>query len=257
MKSDVCSWVRSSARRAVSALAILAVFGVASPSAFATLTTSYTAQDTGLGAPRSLTTTGSNTFNTLTDSGTVGNFSISITVNSTNSPSSATLSTTEFDLDNKSSGTETIKILVTTTGYTTGVPSGSLVANFATSASSAAFAAADTQTNSSWFDATNAAFGMATPLGSLTGTPILSGTQAGDYAFPNNGTGPNVPVTAGTTPFSLTQELLVTLGANDSVTITINTAARPVPEPSTLGLAGLGALGLIGYGLRRRKARGA
>jgi hypothetical protein len=30
-----------------------------------------------------------------------------------------------------------------------------------------------------------------------------------------------------------------------------------VPEPSTMALAGLGALGLIGYGLRRRKASGA
>jgi len=30
-----------------------------------------------------------------------------------------------------------------------------------------------------------------------------------------------------------------------------------VPEPSTMAIAGLGALGLIGYGLRRRKALGA
>jgi len=30
-----------------------------------------------------------------------------------------------------------------------------------------------------------------------------------------------------------------------------------VPEPSTMALAGLGAMGLIGYGLRRRKALGA
>jgi hypothetical protein len=30
-----------------------------------------------------------------------------------------------------------------------------------------------------------------------------------------------------------------------------------VPEPSTMALTGLGALGLIGYGLRRRKAKGA
>jgi hypothetical protein len=30
-----------------------------------------------------------------------------------------------------------------------------------------------------------------------------------------------------------------------------------VPEPSTLAIAGLGALGMIGYGLRRRKALGA
>jgi len=32
---------------------------------------------------------------------------------------------------------------------------------------------------------------------------------------------------------------------------------QPGPEPSTTVLAGLGALGLIGYGLRRRKAMGA
>jgi hypothetical protein len=32
---------------------------------------------------------------------------------------------------------------------------------------------------------------------------------------------------------------------------------QPLPEPSTMAMAGLGALGLIGYGLRRRKAKGA
>jgi hypothetical protein len=32
---------------------------------------------------------------------------------------------------------------------------------------------------------------------------------------------------------------------------------QPGPEPSTMALAGLGALGLIGYGLRRRKVLGA
>jgi len=32
------------------------------------------------------------------------------------------------------------------------------------------------------------------------------------------------------------------------------TSATPVPEPSTMAIAGLGALGLIGYGIRRRKS---
>ncbi len=36
-----------------------------------------------------------------------------------------------------------------------------------------------------------------------------------------------------------------------------NASANPVPEPSSMAIAGLGALGLIGYGLRRRKALGA
>jgi len=36
-----------------------------------------------------------------------------------------------------------------------------------------------------------------------------------------------------------------------------STVQAVVPEPSTMALSGLGALGLIGYGLRRRKAAGA
>jgi len=36
-----------------------------------------------------------------------------------------------------------------------------------------------------------------------------------------------------------------------------DTYTSPVPEPSSMAIAGLGALGMIGYGLRRRKALGA
>ncbi len=40
-------------------------------------------------------------------------------------------------------------------------------------------------------------------------------------------------------------------------TINVTADAPSAPEPSTLAIAGLGALGFIGYGLRRRKAQGA
>jgi hypothetical protein len=47
-------------------------------------------------------------------------------------------------------------------------------------------------------------------------------------------------------------------GAGISATLTETSfPPNPIPEPSTVVLAGLGALGLIGYGLRRRKAIGA
>jgi len=39
--------------------------------------------------------------------------------------------------------------------------------------------------------------------------------------------------------------------------LNVEGAITSVPEPSTMAIAGLGALGLIGYGLRRRKALGA
>jgi hypothetical protein len=45
-------------------------------------------------------------------------------------------------------------------------------------------------------------------------------------------------------------------GSGISATIT-DTSINPIPEPSTVVLAGLGTLGLIGYGVRRRKAMGA
>ncbi len=51
---------------------------------------------------------------------------------------------------------------------------------------------------------------------------------------------------------------VLTLTAGDSV-INVNgtTGVTAVPEPSSMAIAGLGALGMIGYGLRRRKALGA
>jgi len=51
----------------------------------------------------------------------------------------------------------------------------------------------------------------------------------------------------------------LTLTAGDSANINVNgsTTVTAVPEPSTMAIAGLGALGMIGYGLRRRKAMGA
>jgi hypothetical protein len=63
--------------------------------------------------------------------------------------------------------------------------------------------------------------------------------------------------------FDLKQTFDVTLAAksdtmNYSSNLTLSQIpSTSVPEPSTLALTGLGTLGLVGYGLRRRKARGA
>jgi len=55
--------------------------------------------------------------------------------------------------------------------------------------------------------------------------------------------------------FSMTQVLTITLNSlDDRTNYSTSMILTPVPEPSTLVLAGLGGLGLIGYGLRRRKA---
>jgi hypothetical protein len=57
---------------------------------------------------------------------------------------------------------------------------------------------------------------------------------------------------------SLTSGSMQDMGTSGNGTVPGNIPSiASVPEPSTLALAGLGALGLIGYGLRRRRALGA
>jgi hypothetical protein len=58
-------------------------------------------------------------------------------------------------------------------------------------------------------------------------------------------------------PYSLFAEVDVTFKGKGSVSFTETQTTSVVPEPSTFALAGLGALGLIGCGLRRRQALGA
>jgi len=54
-------------------------------------------------------------------------------------------------------------------------------------------------------------------------------------------------------PYSVTEYLKVTLGAGGSVNFSSITSLTAVPEPSSLAIAGLGAMGLVGYGFRRRR----
>jgi hypothetical protein len=69
---------------------------------------------------------------------------------------------------------------------------------------------------------------------------------------------PTVNTTLGSLvgPFSVEHDVNISLTGNgDIVQFTATTDLRPVPEPSTMALVGLGALGFIGYSLRRRKAQ--
>jgi len=80
-------------------------------------------------------------------------------------------------------------------------------------------------------------------------TPNITGTSSGSFA-----SDAFASITSLASPFSITEQLVLTLGDGaGEINFSSNTTLTPVPEPSTLAIAGLGALGMIGYGIRRRK----
>jgi hypothetical protein len=268
MKFAPSSRVLTGAKSTLAALAILAGLGLATPSASASITLSYIA------AADSLTnTTGSPATNSLsTGVLTVGNFSYSLTA-TTNDPAggttsfagSSSLSNVSFAVHNTGTAADTIGIQLTGAGFTIspGAVLGDL-ANFVVSGSSASSTSADTTTAKSSITYGSTTTFIPTVNGTTSSTAIVTGVPtsgSGSQPYRFNGASPplgnsNVLTFTNPSTFSITQALEITLGVGDSVTLTFNTTVVESPEPSTMALAGLGALGLIGYGVRRRKAQG-
>ena len=106
-----------------------------------------------------------------------------------------------------------------------------------------------TVTTSTYYNSTSSM--TTTGLGAST-VSASSSVQAGSASGQNYVSLPNP---AGS--YTLGQTLTLT-GLNSGASANFGgTSSVAVPEPSTLTIAGIGGLGLIGYGLRRRKALGA
>jgi hypothetical protein len=107
---------------------------------------------------------------------------------------------------------------------------------------------AGTDTVMTYFNST-----ASTTTTGLTGTGPSSATAVGTANGLNAMTIANA---AGSYTLSQTVILsgIVVGSTSTPVVFTGTSSVSPVPEPSSLAIAGVGALGLIGYGLRRRKA---
>ena len=143
----------------------------------------------------------------------------------------------------------------------TSIGTAAIVAGFTTQAFSGSFSFTSGATNYLSGTFTDAVFGAGTSL-TLSVSNALAGESltftsnvlpAADLGSPRGlslgfaNVTPTVGIT-GTTLSAFVSSLSGTASAS---------VVSSIPEPSSMAIAGLGALGLIGYGLRRRKALGA
>ena len=230
--------------RTLAGLAIVAVIGLATPSAFADIALTYSATDAMGGS-----TSGSGTGFLSVTPVVVGNFTFQMTTNTSDptgtgfglggngtshSAGTSQLNTTTFTLNNTSSTQDTLNISLAGAGFTVGSSAPLDAASFSVSGSSSAYTVGplgDSTTDTSSINSTT--------IDSLTGTPISNGATTSYSWSPS--TSSSVLLFQNTGTFSIGQSLAVTLAGGDSVTLTINTNVTPTPEPSTMAIAGLGA----------------
>jgi len=202
-------------------------------------------------------------------SGSVGNFNVFLTAADTvSSTGLATLQITNLTVSllpgTVLSGGDTLTIQSAATNLTLPLFTPLTLGSTGT-VSFVSSSAGDSMSFQSFLDPNNATSGFPTSFGVGTGTSGFTLTSPGGTTS-NAGTDTPVPDISrgGLYALSNITTITITAQANTSISTTGDTTATPqvnstaiVPEPSTMAIAGLGALGMIGYGLRRRKAQGA
>jgi len=251
MTSHVSSWILGSAKRAFAALAIVAGLSLAATPAHAVVMVEIKAQD--ITTPGVVLDSGLIPGPSAFTSGTTGKFLVE-TASATiveGTPETRLFSNI-ITIKNSSAGTATLELQATATGVTL-PPGAHLILGCSTSASAGdRNPTLDVTKVTSYADPGNVAFAHTVATGTLSGKPGISGNPTVNYVFDKGGNCDPVPFTR-SGAYSVSQDIFITLAAGSDINLTYTTGVTATPEPSSLAIAGLGALGLIGYGIRRRR----
>lgn len=188
------------------------------------------------------------TFNSASTGWSTSGIQIKALSTDSNSPGSSTLAELDgstLSLTNLTSATKTLYIKLGDTGFLAPVvPPGYLIFDSNIAGNVSVGKPANSLVFQSYVDPAD---GQNTTTGLTTGPQTPPITAAGGYF--NDATTNVFSLASG---YSMTEFFKVTLGGGGKISFATTTSLTLVPEPSSLAIAALGGLGLVGIGLRRR-----
>ncbi len=228
----------------------LAAVAVMSSGAIATATPNIKATFT-TGSPSSTVSyAGYGTVGLLTSPLTLGNFSVTEFIATTNSPSTAgAINGLSLDVQNTGKSSDTLTLEVSSNGFYLPGPSTPVNVYGTDSFSTSQASSSDQVQFTEYADVSNSFFGTGTSSPTDT-TTFASGTPVSTYP---KGVSVQLTPVLDEAQFSVTDKFVITLDAGSSTTFTFANQVSPTPEPASIGLLGAAGVGALLIG-RRRKA---
>jgi hypothetical protein len=184
---------------------------------------------------------------------TIGNFSVSASLqgNSPGTSAIAKLLTSTLDVTNNTGTTQTIVVAFSQSGFTEPVSaSKTILMNSHVGGSVVLGSGSNAMSFQSFVDQGDG-LGIAGIPGTFNTNVQNPNITSG--SFDSDASKLIGPLSA---TYSMTQYVTITLGANAEINFSANTTLT-TPEPTSMLLLGIGALGMAGYGWRRRRAEAA